>query len=75
MTTEEFVIAWVEAVNEGKNQVWLAEKFGVSRQYIAAYAKRLREKGVKLPKMRKTPTKYDSRINVDSLNELIESAK
>lgn len=69
MSNEDFVKAWAQAVREGRNQSWLAERFQVSRQYISQKAVYLRKKGVKLPKMSRSLMKP---LNVDALNALLE---
>lgn len=73
MKSEEFVKAWLQAVKENRNQSWLAEKLGLSRQSVSAKAYYYRKRGVDLPLMPKGSRK--NRIDVEKLNKLIHGDK
>jgi biotin operon repressor len=67
---ETFVRKWVEAYKDSRNQAWIAEELGLSRQAVSAKAQRLRSRGVQLPKL-KAGVGSPQQIEPDRLNELI----
>jgi biotin operon repressor len=75
-TDEEFIQAWLEVEQNGKPQASIAEKFGISRQYVDSHAQHLRKKGVRLPELRRGSQKSKHRPEltpdrVAELNKLI----
>lgn len=66
-SNKSFVLAWVEAYNKGKGAAFIAEKLQLDTKAVSAKAYALRQKGVKLPALRRTFVE----LNVDELNSLI----
>lgn len=68
-----FIVRWMQAVNGNEPGGYgnIAEHFGVSRQYVEHYARKLKEAGVKLPRL---PNAYrKAGISAKKLNDLIAS--
>lgn len=65
---EQFVRLWNEAVENRHGVSWIAKTIGCSDQTVHVMAASLRNKGVKLPNIRRT---FVETVDVKQLNRLI----
>lgn len=65
MDKETFVKEWAKAREDNLNQTDLAERLGVTRQYVSLLAHQLRQQGVNLPRLNST--------NVEKLNRILSN--
>jgi hypothetical protein len=64
----KFVETWLQAIEHGHSNEWVAKQLGVPKTVIQGRAYFIRKKGVNLPKRSGTMTA----IEISHLNDLIE---
>lgn len=65
ITNEAFIDAWIKAHKQGDNQSELALELGMTRQGVSHRAIKMKEAGVKLPRLNSIPA--------EELNKRLES--
>lgn len=65
ITNEAFIDAWIKANKQGNNQSELAKELGMTRQGVSYRALKMKDAGVKLPRLNSIPA--------EELNKRLES--
>lgn len=62
-TAEEFVTVWLAAHREGHNAAWVAGELDMSTQAVYERVAKLKDRGVKLPKLPRFDKQQAQRLN------------
>ena len=67
VTAKQFVTVWNQAYDNKMTVIWVADELGITYASTWRRARDLRERGVRLPKLR---TRRE--LDVDALNSILE---